>query len=293
VEAVSGSHTSRATSRVVGGLLLVAAGACQVVKEVGRDTVQVQVVDTVARVDTVVQTDTVVIRDSLSALGDELAASALAALGGDSALAAAAAPGSTPATAPTTAPAVAPAAGTGASPAAVAGAMAAAVVGAPPAPTDTTAPVVTSADLTLLHAKRLLMPVAGLRAANVPDTFSERRGSRAHEALDILAPRGTAVLSTDASRVAKLYTSKAGGLTLYAADSSGRFMYYYAHLDRYHPRMREGLTLARGDTIGFVGVTGNAAPTVPHLHFAIARIANPSQWWRGTPVNPHTLLTDQ
>jgi murein DD-endopeptidase MepM/ murein hydrolase activator NlpD len=152
---------------------------------------------------------------------------------------------------------------------------------------------VSNADLTTLHAKRLLVPVAGVKAASVPDTFGERRGSRPHAALDILAPRGTPVLSVDAGRVVKRYTSDAGGLTLYVADPSGRFVYYYAHLDRYNPAVVEGGTLARGDTVGFVGTSGNAAPTVPHLHFAIARVADARQWWKGTPVNPHTLLTDQ
>jgi murein DD-endopeptidase MepM/ murein hydrolase activator NlpD len=274
--------TRLAVRRLASGALLVACAGCEIVKEVGKDTVQV--VDTVAVVDTVVRTDTVVIRDSLSALGDELAASALAGLAatdGDVALP------STP-----TGTGSAPAAGAGDTTPPTPRADTATPRAAATATRDTSPPVVTNADLTTLHAKRLLVPVAGVRATGIPDTFNEQRGSRRHEALDILAPRGTAVLSTDAGRVFKLYTSEAGGLTLYAADPTGRFMYYYAHLDRYHPRMREGLTLARGDTVGFVGVTGNAAPTVPHLHFAIARIADPAQWWKGAPVNPHTLLTD-
>jgi murein DD-endopeptidase MepM/ murein hydrolase activator NlpD len=271
------SPTARLARILAGGVLGAASTGCQVVHEVGKDTVQV--VDTVARVDTVVRTDTVRIDDGLTGIGDELVATALAALDTASPL-----------------PAPAPAAGGTRAPAAVAS-----PAGAPPADTarrataargDTAAPVVTAADMTTLHAHRLLVPVAGVRAAGLPNTFNEKRGSRNHGALDILAPRGTPVLSTDSGRVFKLYTSDAGGLTLYAADPSGRYMYYYAHLDRYHPRMREGLALARGDTIGFVGVTGNAAPEVPHLHFAIARIADPREWWKGTPVNPQTLLVD-
>lgn len=258
---------SAASRQITVGALLVATAGCEVVREVGRDTVQVQVVDTV----TVVRTDTVRIRDSLSAWGDEIAASALAALRSDSALL-------------PTVPA-----GTG-DPVAVAPLPSNPPV-APVAPVAPL-PVITNADLTTLHARRLIVPVAGVRVAGLSDTFTEMRGSRRHEALDILAPRGTAVLSVDAGRVFRLYTSDAGGLTLYAGDPTGQFMYYYAHLDRYHPRMREGVALARGDTIGFVGTTGNAAPSVPHLHFALARVADPRQWWKGTPVNPFTLLVD-
>lgn len=276
-------------ARLLGGCVVLAlCASCEVVKEVGRDTVKV--VDTVALVDTLVRTDTVFVDDSLAALGDEIAATALAALVGDSGAGAGGAAPRTPALPATPAGTGATSAGGAATGAPAAGATLARTDSA--ALGDTVRPVVTGADLSALRAKRLLVPVVGVPAAKLPDTFNERRGSRRHEALDILAPRGTPVVATDSGRVFKLFTSKAGGLTLYATDPSGQFMYYYAHLDSYDPRAREGATLRRGDTLGFVGTTGNAAPNVPHLHFAIARIADLRQWWKGAPINPQPLLTD-
>jgi murein DD-endopeptidase MepM/ murein hydrolase activator NlpD len=77
---------------------------------------------------------------------------------------------------------------------------------------------------------------------------------------------------------------------VYAADSAGRFVLMYAHLDSYAPGLRDGQPLARGQTIGAVGTTGNAPPNVPHLHFAIARPRDVTRWWTGTPVDPRPLL---
>lgn len=113
-----------------------------------------------------------------------------------------------------------------------------------------------------------------------------------HNAIDIPAPRGTPVLSTDSGRVIKLYRSKAGGLMIYATDTTERFIYYYAHLDGYREGIREGRTLGRGDTIGYVGTTGNAPPNTPHLHFAIMRSANIKRWSRGTPINPFRVFAE-
>jgi hypothetical protein len=145
-------------------------------------------------------------------------------------------------------------------------------------------------DLAYLRSRHLIIPVAGVGPDKVPDTFNEMRGSRRHNASDIPAPRGTPVLSADSGRLVKLHTSVAGGLTIYATDPRGRFIYFYAHLDRYRPGLVEGMPLARGDTIGFVGTTGNAPPNVPHLHFAIARVDSDRKWWTGTPLDPRPLL---
>jgi len=71
----------------------------------------------------------------------------------------------------------------------------------------------------------------------------------------------------DDGTVAKLFTSARGGLTVYQFDQASAYAYYYAHLDGYAPGLREGLELRRGDTVGFVGTTGNA--TGPHLHFEV------------------------
>ena len=88
----------------------------------------------------------------------------------------------------------------------------------------------------------------------------------------------------------KLFNSKAGGLMVYAADSTERFILMYGHLDAYQPGLADGQPLRRGQPIGVVGTTGNAPATVPHLHFAIARSADVKQWWKGAPVNPFPLL---
>jgi murein DD-endopeptidase MepM/ murein hydrolase activator NlpD len=147
-------------------------------------------------------------------------------------------------------------------------------------------------DLTYLRSRRLLTPVAGVGGTELPNTFDEARagGARRHDALDIRAARGTPVLSVDSGRITKLFTSDDGGLTIYAADPSERFVYYYAHLDRYEPRVREGRSVRPGDTIGYVGTTGNAPPNTPHLHFAVMKLRDSKRWWDGVAINPHPLL---
>ena len=149
----------------------------------------------------------------------------------------------------------------------------------------------TATDLTVLQHE-MGIPLAGVPASALRDTYEEMRGggTRTHEALDILAPRGTPVLSAANGRVLKLFNSKAGGLMVYAADSSEHFILMYGHLDAYAPGLTDGQPLRRGQPLGTVGTSGNAAPTVPHLHFAIARSTDVKQWWKGAPVNPYPLL---
>jgi peptidoglycan LD-endopeptidase LytH len=144
----------------------------------------------------------------------------------------------------------------------------------------------------LLARGALLIPVQGIEPSALHDTYSELRGggTRPHEALDIPAARGTPVLSATGGRVLKLFNSKAGGKMVYAADSSERFILMYAHLDAYADGLAEGQPLRRGQVIGTVGTTGNAPPSVPHLHFAIARSNDVKVWWKGAPVNPYPLL---
>lgn len=137
----------------------------------------------------------------------------------------------------------------------------------------------------------LLIPVSGVRAEQLTDTYSQTRGgNRIHEALDIMAPRGTPVVAAGDGTVVKLFTSDAGGLTVYQFDPTQTHAYYYAHLDRYAPGLQEGQQLRQGDLVGYVGSTGNASPDAPHLHFAIFLLGPEKQWWKGTPVNPYPLL---
>lgn len=136
----------------------------------------------------------------------------------------------------------------------------------------------------------LLMPVAGANPALLTDSFTQARGSAAHEALDIPAPRGTPVVAVADGRIAKLFNSKPGGLTVYQFDVTGRLVYYYAHLARYADGLAEGRLLRRGDPVGAVGSTGNALPDAPHLHFAVHVLGPERAWWKGTAVNPFPLI---
>jgi len=140
---------------------------------------------------------------------------------------------------------------------------------------------------------RIGLPIAGLQAKDIQDTFAQLRGgTRLHEATDILAPRGTPVLAVDAGTIKKLFTSKPGGLTVYQFDPSGVYCYYYAHLDRYGKNLKEGMAVNRGDVIGYVGTTGNADPHTPHLHFAIIKIGALKRWCEGTAINPYPFLIE-
>jgi len=147
------------------------------------------------------------------------------------------------------------------------------------------------ADVDVLTAE-IAMPLAGIDPAKLHDSFNDLRGGgvRRHEALDMMAPRRTPIYSAAAGKVLKLFTSKAGGLMVYATDSSERFILMYAHLDRYTDGLRDEQSLSRGQLIGYVGSTGNASPNAPHLHFALARTDNVSEWWKGTPVDPLPIL---
>jgi peptidoglycan LD-endopeptidase LytH len=137
----------------------------------------------------------------------------------------------------------------------------------------------------------LAIPIAGIEAADLHDSYSEARGARVHEAIDIAAPVGTPILSAADGRLLKLHESTAGGHMVYAADRSDRFLLIYSHLDRYADGLVEGMPLQQGQLLGYVGISGNAAPESPHLHFAITRGTPRSAWWLGTPVNPYPLLS--
>jgi peptidoglycan LD-endopeptidase LytH len=147
-----------------------------------------------------------------------------------------------------------------------------------------------SNDIETLRARDLKMPVDGVDDDDLRDAFLDARGGRSHEALDIMAARGTPVRAVDDGRIEKLFTSKAGGLTIYQFEPSGMFCYYYAHLDRYADGLREGQVVERGEVIGYVGTSGNAPPNAPHLHFAITRLGPDRRWYAGTPINPYPVL---
>ena len=141
------------------------------------------------------------------------------------------------------------------------------------------------------RAGELIIPVAGIGPSQLSDTYHQRRdGNRPHEALDIMAPRGTPVLAVADGKVVKLFDSKPGGLTIYQFDPTETVVYYYAHLDRYAAGVAAGLQVKQGEVLGYVGSTGNANPDAPHLHFAIFKLGPEKHWWQGTPINPLPLL---
>lgn len=142
-----------------------------------------------------------------------------------------------------------------------------------------------------VSAAGLAIPVAGVEPGDLVDTFRAARSEgRMHDAIDILAPRGTPVVAAAPGEVVRLFTSDKGGLTVYQLGADGRTVYYYAHLDAYAPGLKAGQRVRRGQAIGTVGDTGNAVPGNTHLHFAIWRAAGRADFWDGDPVNPYPLL---
>ncbi len=138
----------------------------------------------------------------------------------------------------------------------------------------------------------ILIPVAGITRAELRDNYLQARGggTRLHGAIDIMAPRNTPVVAAVDGTIRKIFTSAAGGLTLYQFDVPEERVYYYAHLERYASTAVEGQFVRRGTVLGYVGTSGNAAPDAPHLHFAIELLPPTKEWWKGTPVNPYPIL---
>ena len=134
------------------------------------------------------------------------------------------------------------------------------------------------------------LPIDGLNAASVRDTFDEIHSGHPHEAIDLPAPKGTPVHAVVSGIIRKLFLSKAGGNAIYEFDDTGAYCYYYAHLDRYAEGLREGMRVGRGELIGFVGSTGNADPKSPHLHFTIFELGPEKLWWKGKAINPYPAL---
>ncbi len=142
-----------------------------------------------------------------------------------------------------------------------------------------------------LAARGLIIPVEGVAPSRVRDSYTAARGGRTHDAVDIMAPRGTPVIAADAGTIFRLRQNEAGGITIYQLDPDERFIYYYAHLDRYEKGLVEGMSIKQGDVLGFVGTTGNAPKDTPHLHFQVMLYRGRGQYWGGEPINPHPYLT--
>jgi murein DD-endopeptidase MepM/ murein hydrolase activator NlpD len=145
----------------------------------------------------------------------------------------------------------------------------------------------------ILHRRALRLPIDNIDVESLKGGFAEHRsgdGGHAHEAADILAPRNTPVHAVEGGTIARIFESRAGGHTIYQFDPSGRFCYYYAHLEQYANGLRDRQVVHAGDVIGFVGTSGNAPPGTPHLHFAVFELGPDKRWWQGRALDPYLIL---
>lgn len=131
-----------------------------------------------------------------------------------------------------------------------------------------------------------MVPVEGVSRSALRDDFEAKRGGGMHRALDVLAARYTAVLAADDCVIGRLSSGPVGGIVVYATDPTNRFVYYYAHLQRYRRGLAVGDRVAKGSVIGYVGTTGNAPPGTPHLHFQVMKRGAGRVWWDGPAINP-------
>jgi murein DD-endopeptidase MepM/ murein hydrolase activator NlpD len=131
----------------------------------------------------------------------------------------------------------------------------------------------------------LLMPVQAGRVARVANTWhSGRPGGRRHEGQDIFAPRGTPVYSATEGVVLRIGENRLGGNVVFVLGPGGR-TYYYAHLDAHAPTLQSGDVVGPNTVLGYVGTTGNARGTPPHLHFGV--------YTAGGAIDPLPLLADR
>ena len=132
---------------------------------------------------------------------------------------------------------------------------------------------------------RIAMPLEDVTKRQIADTWGAPRGvGRRHEGQDIFAPKGTPILSATSGYVYKIGENSLGGQTVSVISKGGR-VYYYAHLDSYAPGLEVGDRVSTRTVLGFVGTTGNAQGTPPHLHFGIYTFTG--------AINPLPLLSDR
>lgn len=164
----------------------------------------------------------------------------------------------------------------------LAGLAAAVYVFAPEAVGSLRAPSATARLALMAPPDTLPVPVAGVAPGQLADTWgAARSGGRTHEGIDIFAAGGTAVVSATEGVVSRVGTNPLGGNVVWVTGP-GREAHYYAHLERAREGLTSGDLVAPGDTLGYVGTSGNAAGTPPHLHYGIYR--------PGGAVNPYPRL---
>jgi peptidoglycan LD-endopeptidase LytH len=135
-----------------------------------------------------------------------------------------------------------------------------------------------------LTGTALMMPVVGVQPYHLTNSWGDPRdgGRRKHRGIDIFAPKGTAVVAVEDGIISYIGDQPKGGHCLWLTTESGA-SFYYAHLDRWAAGLYEGMEVRRGELLGYVGNTGNAKYTPPHLHFAINE--------NDEMVNPYPILT--
>jgi peptidoglycan LD-endopeptidase LytH len=167
----------------------------------------------------------------------------------------------------------------------------AAEVGFEPSPTPQPLKEVLTLEPSYIGRLNLAVPVKGVKSEKLLDTFGDARSEgRVHDAIDIPAPAGTPVIATAEGDIVKLFQSERGGITIYQASVDKKLIFYYAHLQGYAEGLAVGKRVWQGETIGYVGDTGNAGTGNYHLHFSIMITKDPKRYWEGTNINPYPLL---
>ena len=133
-------------------------------------------------------------------------------------------------------------------------------------------------------------PLAEVKPKELRSQFNDHRRGHQHHAIDLMRPRGTALMAVTDGVIRKLYRSRTGGISIYLFDGSEEYCFFYAHLDHYAKNLHEGQHVRKGEVIGYVGYTGNAKRSAPHLHFAVSLTGPQRRWSGGVAIDPYPLL---
>lgn len=142
-----------------------------------------------------------------------------------------------------------------------------------------------------LRRRKLLIPIDGYDPEQMKGAFYQGRVGHIHHAADMPAPRNTPIRAVEDGTIGRLFESVPGGLTIYQKDTVGRFVYYYAHLEKYAEGLKDGDVVKRGQVIGYVGTSGNAPVNTPHLHFAISVTEPGGSVFKGQPIDPYEVYS--
>lgn len=160
-----------------------------------------------------------------------------------------------------------------------------------PSPTPKIESTPEKTDITVSPGSNLAIPVVGVKPEQLRDTYNDARSEgRRHDAIDIMAPRGTQVVAAADGEIARFFDSERGGITIYQYSQDKKLIYYYAHLERRADGVKAGDFVKQGTVIGYVGDSGNSGAGNYHLHFAVWTVDDPKRYWEGTNINPYPLL---